>query len=55
MIYLCVRLFFFFFTHLIIILNRLVRFKEERMNEMFPDELDTPIDIPARTRFQKYA
>ncbi|XP_054710235.1 pre-rRNA-processing protein TSR1 homolog [Uloborus diversus] len=32
----------------------LVRFKEERMNQMFPDELDTPIDTPARQRFQKY-
>ncbi|XP_035217996.1 pre-rRNA-processing protein TSR1 homolog, partial [Stegodyphus dumicola] len=32
----------------------LVRFKEERLNQMFPDELDTPIDISARVRFQRY-
>lgn len=32
----------------------LVRFKEERLNEMFPDELDTPHDSTARVRFQKY-
>ncbi|CAL1271217.1 unnamed protein product [Larinioides sclopetarius] len=32
----------------------LVRFKEERMNQMFPDEEDTPQDTEARKRYQKY-
>ncbi|KAG8186569.1 hypothetical protein JTE90_020866 [Oedothorax gibbosus] len=32
----------------------LVRFKEERMNIMFPDEEDTPQDVSARVRYQKY-
>ncbi|XP_015927815.2 pre-rRNA-processing protein TSR1 homolog [Parasteatoda tepidariorum] len=32
----------------------LVRFKEERENEMFPDEQDTPIDVSARIRYQRY-
>lgn len=32
----------------------LVRFKEERMNRMFPDEEDTPIDVKAYIRYQKY-
>ncbi|KAG7470617.1 hypothetical protein MATL_G00115770 [Megalops atlanticus] len=30
------------------------RYREARMNDMFPDEIDTPIDTPARTRFQRY-
>ncbi|NXY35813.1 TSR1 protein, partial [Pomatorhinus ruficollis] len=32
----------------------LERYKQERMDEMFPDEVDTPRDVPARVRFQKY-
>ncbi|XP_060703903.1 pre-rRNA-processing protein TSR1 homolog isoform X2 [Hemiscyllium ocellatum] len=28
--------------------------KQERMDEMFPDEVDTPKDVAARVRFQKY-
>ncbi|XP_075552207.1 tsr1 ribosome assembly factor [Dermacentor variabilis] len=32
----------------------LVRFREERMDQMFPDEIDTPLDRPARTRFARY-
>ncbi|NXH47641.1 TSR1 protein, partial [Dicaeum eximium] len=32
----------------------LERYKQERMDEMFPDEVDTPQDVPARVRFQKY-
>ncbi|NXI84533.1 TSR1 protein, partial [Rhipidura dahli] len=32
----------------------LERYKQERMDEMFPDEVDTPRDVPARIRFQKY-
>lgn len=28
----------------------LEKFKQERMDEMFPDEVDTPRDVPARVR-----
>merc|ERR1719494_637655 len=30
------------------------KYKEERENEMFPDEMDTPQDINARERFLRY-
>lgn len=30
------------------------KLKAERTDAIFPDEIDTPADIPARTRFQKY-
>ncbi|TWW77045.1 pre-rRNA-processing protein TSR1 homolog isoform X2 [Takifugu flavidus] len=30
------------------------RYREARANEMFPDEVDTPIDAAARIRFQRY-
>lgn len=30
------------------------RIKEARSDQMWPDEIDTPLHIPARTRFQKY-
>ena len=30
------------------------KIKDARMDEMFPDEVDTPIDVAARIRFQKY-
>ena len=30
------------------------KYKAARMDEMFPDEVDTPIDVAARIRFQKY-
>ncbi|KAF0289087.1 Pre-rRNA-processing protein TSR1 [Amphibalanus amphitrite] len=32
----------------------LKRIKEAREDEMFPDEIDTPKEVPARVRFQKY-
>ncbi|XP_057357031.1 pre-rRNA-processing protein TSR1 homolog isoform X2 [Manis pentadactyla] len=32
----------------------LERYKRERLEEMFPDEVDTPRDVAARIRFQKY-
>ena len=33
---------------------RLELLRAERENAMFPDEVDTPQDVPARVRFQKY-
>ncbi|GBP98503.1 Pre-rRNA-processing protein TSR1 homolog [Eumeta japonica] len=30
------------------------KLKEARIDEMWPDEIDTPLDMPARTRFQKF-
>ncbi|XP_058490845.1 pre-rRNA-processing protein TSR1 homolog [Solea solea] len=32
----------------------LKRYREARANEMFPDEVDTPLDAAAKTRFQRY-
>ena len=32
----------------------LKKLKEAKLDEQFPDEVDTPMDIPARVRFQKY-
>ncbi|KAL4223073.1 ribosome biogenesis protein tsr1 [Mactra antiquata] len=32
----------------------LEKLKQEKQHVMFPDEVDTPRDLPARTRFQKY-
>ena len=32
----------------------LSKYKEERLHVMFPDEIDTPMNAYARTRFQKY-
>ncbi|MCJ8740097.1 hypothetical protein PDJAM_G00054920 [Pangasius djambal] len=32
----------------------LKRYREARSHEMFPDEVDTPLDVPARIRFQRY-
>ncbi|XP_035390370.1 pre-rRNA-processing protein TSR1 homolog [Electrophorus electricus] len=34
--------------------DSLERYREARSHEMFPDEVDTPLDVPARTRFQRY-
>lgn len=30
------------------------KIKEARADQQWPDEIDTPLDIPARTRFQRY-
>lgn len=30
------------------------KIKLERSDAMFPDEIDTPMDFPARLRFKKY-
>lgn len=35
-------------------LKILEKLKEARLDEMFPDEVDTPANIPARLRFAKY-
>ncbi|CAF4895490.1 unnamed protein product [Rotaria sp. Silwood1] len=32
----------------------LKKLKEAKLDEQFPDEVDTPMDVPARVRFQKY-
>ncbi|XP_037534173.1 pre-rRNA-processing protein TSR1 homolog [Nematolebias whitei] len=32
----------------------LKRYREARSHEMFPDEVDTPMDTPAKIRFQRY-
>ncbi|XP_025107531.1 pre-rRNA-processing protein TSR1 homolog [Pomacea canaliculata] len=32
----------------------LEKVKEERQHVMFPDEVDTPVDVPARVRFARY-
>ncbi|KAM3830630.1 pre-rRNA-processing protein TSR1 homolog [Vipera latastei] len=32
----------------------LEKYRQEREEEMFPDEVDTPRDVPARVRFQKF-
>ncbi|CAF1572733.1 unnamed protein product, partial [Adineta ricciae] len=32
----------------------LKQLKEAKLDEQFPDEVDTPMDVPARVRFQKY-
>merc|ERR550519_2959603 len=34
--------------------NEMEKLKAARMDSMFPDEIDTPMDVPARIRFQKY-
>ncbi|XP_076468827.1 pre-rRNA-processing protein TSR1 homolog [Babylonia areolata] len=33
---------------------QLKQLREERENVMFPDEIDTPVDVPARERFARY-
>lgn len=33
--------------------SRLEKIRAERENELFPDEMDTPMDQTARVRFQK--
>uniref|UniRef100_A0A8D0GIX9 Pre-rRNA-processing protein TSR1 homolog n=1 Tax=Sphenodon punctatus TaxID=8508 RepID=A0A8D0GIX9_SPHPU len=32
----------------------LANYRQQRLDEMFPDEMDTPRDVSARVRFQKY-
>ena len=34
--------------------SSLKKLKEAKLDEQFPDEVDTAMDIPARVRFQKY-
>lgn len=35
-------------------MDEVAKYRKERENMQFPDEIDTPIDVPARIRFQKY-
>jgi pre-rRNA-processing protein TSR1 len=35
-------------------MQTLDKIKEEKMNEMFPDEVETPLDVAARNRFARY-
>lgn len=35
-------------------MSEVEKYRKERENAQFPDEIDTPVDIPARVRFQKY-
>lgn len=35
-------------------MNVLEKLRQARLEEMFPDEVDTPIDVPARLRFARY-
>lgn len=30
------------------------KYRKARENEQFPDEIDTPMDVAARIRFQRY-
>lgn len=32
----------------------LIKFREQRLDQLFPDEVDTPIDVPAKVRFARY-
>ena len=34
--------------------SELEKIKSAKLHVMFPDEIDTPHDVPARVRFQKY-
>merc|ERR1711962_1582651 len=34
--------------------EELEKYRLEHENNMFPDEIDTPMDVPARERFQRY-
>ncbi|XP_050441280.1 pre-rRNA-processing protein TSR1 homolog [Adelges cooleyi] len=34
--------------------NLLAKIKEAKADQLFPDEVDTPFDLPAKIRFQKY-
>lgn len=35
-------------------IETLRKIKEARTDQLWPDEIDTPQDIPAKERFQKY-
>ena len=41
-------------VYLVLCVCRLELLRAERENAMFPDEIDTPQDVSARVRFQKY-
>jgi len=34
-------------------MNRLKKYRAAQTEMMFPDEMETPMDVPARIRFQK--
>ncbi|CAI5440771.1 unnamed protein product [Caenorhabditis angaria] len=35
-------------------LSEVEKYRKERENAQWPDEVDTPLDVPARSRFQRY-
>lgn len=38
---------------ILLFISRLEKYRLERENEMFPDEVDTPMHMPASERFQR--
>ncbi len=50
----CCRKYVFVFVYFFVYsLERQRKERQARQDQMFPDEVDTPMDTPARIRFQK--